>query len=338
VAAIRQVSANGQHLKTFSAVFPGYSKDESVYINEVTKYLSLESYAVSPNVDSFIADFEKMLLFHDEPVGSMSIYIQYKVFELAKQNGVKVLLDGQGADELLAGYTKYIHWYLQEQYLLKGRKLVNAEISAFRNNNIAVQWNWRNYMAARLPSLAARILKARTVRIIQNDPFLTEDFKQAHFNRNTVEKPVIKGLNDILHYDSVHSVLPELLRYADRNSMAHGREVRLPFLDHKLAGFLFYLPADYKMNKGYGKRLLRLSMEQFLPPTITWRKDKIGFEAPQELWMQDKKMHEYIMDARKKLVNNRMLKSSVMEKNIQPLETHAAENYDWRYLVAAGML
>jgi asparagine synthase (glutamine-hydrolysing) len=92
------------------------------------------------------------------------------------------------------------------------------------------------------------------------------------------------------------------------------------------------------MNKGYGKRLLRLSMERFLPPPITWRKDKIGFEAPQELWMQNPRMQEYIQNARQKLVNNRILKSSILEKKIQPLETHAAENYDWRYLVAGALL
>lgn len=338
VAAICQVSPGSKTLKTFSAIFPGYARDESEHINEVVKHLSLENCSIIPRVDDFIIDFERMLHFHDEPVGSISTYVQYMVFELAKEHGVKVLLDGQGADELLGGYTKYVHWYLQEQYLLKGKRSLDQEIADFRNNNIPFEWNWRNYLAARLPSLTARLLAARTASTIKNDPFLTEDFKQEHYDRNTIDKPVIKGLNDILYYDSFYALLPELLRYADRNSMAHGREVRLPFLDHELARFLFRLSAEYKMNKGYGKRLLRLSMEQFLPPSIAWRKDKIGFEAPQELWMQDSRMHEYIQTAKQKLVNNRILKSAVMDKKIQPLETHAAENYDWRYLVAGTIL
>jgi asparagine synthase (glutamine-hydrolysing) len=129
--------------------------------------------------------------------------------------------------------------------------------------------------------------------------------------------------------------LEELLRYADRNSMAHSREVRLPFLSHQLVQFIFSLPSSFKIKDGFTKQLLRISMDEFLPPSIVWRKDKIGFEPPQKQWMQNKKVEECIHESRKKLVNKGILKKEVLQKKIRHQSAHEAENFDWRYLSAA---
>jgi asparagine synthase (glutamine-hydrolysing) len=96
-----------------------------------------------------------------------------------------------------------------------------------------------------------------------------------------VFKPEVKKLNDILHYNTTRFGLQELLRYADINSMANSREVRLPFLNHELVQFIFSLPASMKIHEGSTKWILRKSMERALPPDVVWRKDKVGFEPPQ---------------------------------------------------------
>ncbi|MBK6633176.1 MAG: asparagine synthase (glutamine-hydrolyzing) [Chitinophagaceae bacterium] len=101
-------------LRTFSAVFPGFENDESGYIRIVTEHLNLANHQIHLTAKDLVNDFEKLCYHQEEPFQSSGIFAQYKIFELAKQHGVKVLLDGQGADELLAGYPKYIHWYLQE--------------------------------------------------------------------------------------------------------------------------------------------------------------------------------------------------------------------------------
>jgi asparagine synthase (glutamine-hydrolysing) len=132
--------------------------------------------------------------------------------------------------------------------------------------------------------------------------------------------------------------MEELLRYADRNSMAHGVEVRLPFLDHRLAEFLFSLPAHFKIRAGWTKWLLRKSAEPMLPDGIAWRRDKIGYEPPQHAWMQDPTLQEYMHEARRSLVKIGILEPAVLQKKIQPMEAHAAENSDWRYLVTAACL
>ena len=132
--------------------------------------------------------------------------------------------------------------------------------------------------------------------------------------------------------------LEELLRYADRNSMAHGVEIRLPFLNAELVQFIFSLPSKYKINQGYTKWLLRKTMENKLPAAIVWRTDKVGFEPPQKQWMQNQQLKDYIHEAKKKLVDEKILKPIVLNKKIQPMDAHEANNNDWRYLCAAQMM
>lgn len=145
-------------------------------------------------------------------------------------------------------------------------------------------------------------------------------------------------LNNVLYYNTFVNGLEELLRYADRNSMAHGVEVRLPFLNHELVQLLFSLPARFKIHDGYTKWLLRKSLEDKLPQGIAWRTDKIGFEPPQQQWMMDPRLQEYIHESKRTLVKEGILKEQVLHKKIQPQEAHAADNYDWRYLVAGQLL
>ena len=144
-------------------------------------------------------------------------------------------------------------------------------------------------------------------------------------------------MNGVLHFNTCIHGLEELLRYADRNSMAHGREIRLPFLSHELVEFIFSLPANYKIRKGWTKWILRETMGDKLPEAIAWRKDKTGFEPPQKLWMEDKNMQEAIQQAKRKLVDEKILKPSVLDSRITPRASHDADNYDWRYLSASAL-
>jgi asparagine synthase (glutamine-hydrolysing) len=128
-------------LQTFSAVFPGFENDESKYIRSVSARLNITNHQTEPTAIDLIKDFEKLCYHQEEPFSSSGIFAQYKVFELAKQHHVKVLLDGQGADEILAGYPKYIHWFLQE--VLSRHKLGATQIerNAFRKNNQPFRWD-----------------------------------------------------------------------------------------------------------------------------------------------------------------------------------------------------
>ncbi len=321
-------------LQTFSAIFPGFKKDESAHIQLLCGQTGINNATVQPSAEGFIHDFEKLCYHQEGLMGSASVYAQYKVFELAATHNIKVLLDGQGADELLAGYHKYYHWYWQ-QLFREDREALQQEISAARLLGVQDDWNWKNKLAARLPGYAGIYIKKR-----QQKKWLpagiTKQFAASH-GASYYQLPRQDGLNNVLYYNTFNNGLEELLQYADRNSMAHGREVRLPFLQHELVEFVFSMPARFKIKNGRTKWLLRKSMENELPSDIIWRTDKTGFEPPQKEWMQHPVLQEYIREAKKKLVEQGILNKQVLTKKIQPQDSHAADNFDWRYLVASRL-
>ncbi len=321
--------------KVFSAVFPGFEKDESIYSGIVARQFDLEQFSV--NVTNLADEFDTFLNHQDEPVASAGVFAQYKVFELAKNKGIRVLLDGQGADEILAGYSKYIHWFLQEMWM-SNRRIFKKEKSALKANGQSFSWGWKNYVAAVLPAQTAVQLEKRALRRIRTSDHFNRDFVKKNHDHDLIYKPFVAKLNDMLYFNACQGGLQELLRYADRNSMAHGCEVRLPFLNHELVEFIFSLPSTLKIRDGYSKWILRKSMEKILPAEITWRKDKVGFEPPQEKWMGEKRMQELIREARSFLVKEEILNDGVLGKKIQPHGSHAADGFDWRYLSAAKWL
>ena len=323
--------------QAFTAGFPEYEKDETSHAKQVAIQFGLQHYFTNPSAKDLSEDLEKLIQHHEEPINSASVYAQYKVFELAKQHDVTILLDGQGADELLAGYSKYFHWYLQE--LLAKRKfgLFLKEKELLTSRGIPFDWSFKNSLAAFMPRLAAKKLTRRITTGILNNNMISEEFKKAYSHSDLFYKPAIRSLQDILSYNITIMGLEELLRYADKNSMAHGREVRLPFLQHELVQFICSLPSSFKIRDGYTKWILRKSMEPVLAPQIVWLRDKTGFEPPQKKWMENVKVQELISDAKQKLVNHHILNASVLTKKIQPHSSYAAEANDWRFL-ASGLL
>jgi len=339
-ATIHQLQKRNNQLQTFSAVFPGFKKDESAYIQIVVKKFNLQNFQVIPTAEGLIDDFQTLCYHQEEPFGSSSIYAQFKVFELAKQHHIKVLLDGQGADEILAGYNNYIHWYLQQ--LVSRNKFAEAikETNIFRKKKIPFRWGVKNYLAAFLPSHAAIQLEKNEYFKTVNQADINPGFITSLRGREWegIHKPTITKLNDILYFNTYTMGLSELLRFADRNSMAHGTEIRLPFLSHELVEFVFSLPAHLKIHEGWTKWLLRISMKKRLPNETVWRNDKIGYEPPQYQWMHNKTLQDYIHESKRKLVNSRILKTAALDKKVLPLNAHDEDNFDWRYLCAAQIV
>jgi asparagine synthase (glutamine-hydrolysing) len=323
-------------LPTFSAIFPGFEKDESHFIGEIKNHFNLTNYGTTPTAGDLVRDLGRLAAQQEEPFQSTSIYAQYRVYSLAAEKGMKVLLDGQGADELLAGYAKYFTWYWRELYRNDPRTL-KRELAATSQPDVRETWSWKHRLAAILPGLAGRVQRRSRISRQRANKDLAGDFIQASGN-SYYDLPAVNGLNEILYYNAMTNGLEELLRYADRNSMAHGVEIRLPFLDHRLAEFLFSLPARFKIRDGWTKWLLRTAAESALPAAIVWRKDKIGYEPPQRIWMTDPALLDLISTAKRTLADKGILDRAVLQKKIQPMGAHAAENYDWRYLVTAACL
>ena len=337
VAAIHAVTPGAAWKnKGFTAVFPGFEQDEATYSNMVAEHFGMQHATVKPTAGDWIKYFERLMYHQEEPLQSSSVLTQYMVYALAREHGITVLLDGQGADEVLGGYKKYVHWYLQQLFSTDTAQFAR-ERKLLRENDFLEQWGWRNYAAAFFPEKAAKALQRKAVRQQNHHANIDPEFLARYLNEDSLQKPVIRQLEDILFYSTFHVGLPELLRYADRNSMAHGREVRLPFLFHELVEFVFALPAAVKIRDGYTKWVLRKAMEHVLPQPITWRRGKIGFEPPQQQWMQQPGVQEMIMAGRQKLVQENILLPSVLDAPVVAIAAHEAGNADWRYLCAAAM-
>lgn len=326
--------------KTFSAVFPGFEKDEEKYIQQVVNQFSFENYSVTPSAEGLLKDFEKLCYHQEEPFPSSSIYAQYKVFELASKHKIKVMIDGQGADEILAGYHKYLHWYIQELVSRNKFSLARKETNLFKQHHMTMQWGLPNLLATFLPSHVSIALEEKELWQVLNHPDISKNLLAVMRGRewDGIHKPIVTKLNDILYFNTMEFGLEELLRYCDRNSMAHGTEVRLPFLNDALVQFVFSLPSRYKISGGFTKNILRRTMQGKLPDSIVWRTDKIGYEPPQQAWMQNDLLKDYVHEAKKKLVNADLLKPQVLQKKVVPQAAHQANNNDWRYLCAARMI
>ena len=332
-------TGTGQQQDTFSAVFPGFKKDERKYIDHVIAATNVNPHFVQPADEGLISSINKLNWHQEEPYGSASIYVQYCVMQLAKENNVTVLLDGQGADEVLAGYHAYYPVYFKE--LKKNNpKLYKQELKAYADKyaNSEINKNHNSSFTNRIKYAAGNTLPSVRKWYHQiTDPsagMLNPDFINA-YKVNYEPQHQFSSLNERLYYSSFKQGLQELLRYADRNSMAHSREVRLPFLYHELVQFLFSLPAHMKINDGWTKWIMRYAFETELPAEICWRKDKIGYEPPQKSWMENESIKNKIAEAKQKLNERDILSKQSDSKIIKSAKS--IENNNWR-LWMAGQL
>jgi asparagine synthase (glutamine-hydrolysing) len=334
VAFCDQQLSNHYSHKCFTASFKGFENDELPYAEKIAKQFGLEHHVIEFNENEVVDLMNKVMHHQEEPIGSASILAQYKVFHSARQNGVTVLLDGQGADEVLAGYHKYYKWYWQELY--RNKKLQKSkELNAANEIGVKEPFGLKNKITALYPEFAAGILQTRKSKKAFHHPDLDREFAFSNKQNFYYATPTDFSLNGALYYNTFVNGLEELLRFADRNSMAHAVETRLPFLDHALVEFLFSLPPDLKIHNGWTKWLLRKSVENILPKEIVWRKDKVGFEPPQKKWMEDETVQSNIMEAKKNLVQQHILKPSALTKKLKPHNAYAANGWDWKYWSAS---
>jgi asparagine synthase (glutamine-hydrolysing) len=334
VSVCEALVSNQNTHKCFTASFPGFEKDESHYAQTVASQFGLHHFLSSVDDNEIPGLMDKVMQHQEEPFNSASPLVQYKLYQLAKEQGVTVLLDGQGADEILGGYHKYYKWYWLELFR-QGELNNSGELKAARALGIKESLHIREKIAAYFPEFSLSLLQSKKAKHSWRHPDLNEDFAFSNKRNLYYSTPARFDLNSALYFNTFVQGLEELLRFADRNSMAHSVEVRLPFLSHELVEFLFTLPSDFKINQGWTKWILRKSVEKKLPAAITWRKDKVGFEPPQQQWMENSAVQSEIRKGKERLVREGILRSSVLQKPIQPHGSHVAENREWKYWSAA---
>ncbi|MDD4530955.1 MAG: asparagine synthase (glutamine-hydrolyzing), partial [Candidatus Gracilibacteria bacterium] len=271
---------------TFSAVYnKKWVKDESKYINIVNEYINAKSHFTIPNEKKMIKNLEKLVFYQEEPFPSTSIYASWCVMSLAKKSKTKVLLDGQGSDEIF-GYNYMTAFYYFELLKTKQFKKLFLELKQFiYKQKHSTKFTLSLFIYLISPNfIQSLIIKQKTAWL--SNSFTKKFKKQSHFqkvffNAHSLNESVNKHiLNKLTH----------LLRYEDKNSMAHSIETRIPFLDHKLVEFVINIPSNQKIKNGENKYILKKAIEKNLPIEITKRNNKIGFETPEEKWFINPKV------------------------------------------------
>lgn len=287
VCIVRRLLGDDAPYNTFTGRFPGTHADEWQYAKQAIDTTHSISHVVEPTADKFVDDLADFMWFNELPVGGSSQYAQWSVFRLAKQHGVTVLLDGQGSDEILGGYEQYFAKYVAALRHAGETERLARELPQIRARYPLALTPPTRALRDRLPFRFRHWLANRRnmgTNLLYGVPF--DVAKQVSTETALPDLPGFNPLANALVQDSFGRFLTTLLRYGDRNSMAHSREVRLPFCDHRIAEFVMRLPPQLLMGEVQTKRLLRESMRGILPEGIRTRWNKQGFRPPQELWFQ----------------------------------------------------
>lgn len=316
-------------LNTFSARFKNINYDENYFIECLQNKYDFNAHYCWPGEDAIIDELETIFYHQEEPFGSASIIGQWEVMKLAKEKGVTVLLDGQGADETMAGYFKYFIPFLTELYS-KNKKDFKTQLSLIEdtidNRNLISKKFYFENKFPKTVKVASDL--SRSFRIKNSAKDLSPDFLNTHLKQELSFKR-INNLNEFLYFDTFNYGLGKLLRVADRNSMAFSREVRLPYLCHHLVEFVFSLPSHLKMNDGWSKFILRKSMEGIVPEEICWRKDKKGYQAPKPT-LKNKKYNEIINESISKLSKEKYINSPNPENYWKYIEVNMLLNQKFK--------
>jgi asparagine synthase (glutamine-hydrolysing) len=264
----------GEAVHSFTVSFPGYEKDESPFVRRMLEGTNTTPHFVTPTADNFSGEIQKFVWHHDEPVGSFAHYAGFVLARLIGEQKIKVVLNGQGGDEILGGYWQQYFSYLRNsaRSLQLGTVLSNVVGALGSDGN--------EELVKQIPGMLRRY-RSRTSNngIHFSDSFEKEEqlnYMSAYFQLSNQARRV---------FDIRQLILPRLLKWDDRNLMAFSVEGRYPFLDHRVIEAALRFDNRVLFQKGWTKYPLRLAMKEKMPKEIYYRKSKWGFETPQQQWL-----------------------------------------------------
>jgi asparagine synthase (glutamine-hydrolysing) len=305
--------------------------DETKYAQIVNNKVGAISHQVFPDFDMLKSDLESLIWHMDYPFGSTSQFAQWKVFEGAKNAGLIVMIDGQGADEQLAGYGG------NDLFLYSGL-WKNLRLSRLISESIAYKQNFGNPPKGFLLGGLINLLPKPIQNLLPRNFRFSYGSRQSwlkHGSRNDFDWKA-EGLNQNLINQIKIAPLPALLRYEDRNSMAFSVESRTPFMDYRLIEFCLGLPEEFVYRHGERKTILRSSLRGIVPDEILDRKDKMGFVSNEEYWVKNegKNWFKNLITQQDQDLMENFFHPGEVEKYIDTLQNSAIPfEYDaWRIL------
>ena len=292
-------------VRTFSGLYDDDDCDESKFVEEVRRHTGCHGADIRREPDGdFIDDLAAITWHQDMPTAGPGLYTQYHVMARASED-VTVILDGQGGDELFAGYLPYYSLRIDDLFATKKWKDRVSALSLIAS--VAAHWGPKTLTSTTLfrraidYSLPIRRLVGRFGGAAQVDepPFfhtgLTERVSGMQIVRQQAEKYSDK-LSQALYRHLIDQSIPALLHYEDRNSMAFSVEARVPLLDYRIVEFALGLAPEYKIRNSWTKWVLRKAAEDKLPRSVAWRRSKLGYPTPAARWMRKPKERDAIRD------------------------------------------
>ncbi len=285
------------------------ANDESSYAQTVTDHLRINKHVITPVMEDFEELIDDVIYSQEEPFGSLSILMQYCVFKKAREINCTVMLDGQGGDEILLGYTKYYSSLFFSLPLLEKLKTIRA---LKLNSSLSLMDIVRTY-------LYFGFSRIRIKRLKHKFSFVKKEYiKYCSFDLAEKFSDKLKNVDELQQFELFYLQLPHLLKYEDKNSMRHSIESRLPLLDYRVVETALSLNNTFKIYNGWSKYPIRKAFEDILPPIISWRKDKIGFAAPESIFINKNR--------------ERMLSQIKQSNLLTQLLTSVPENLSSRHL------
>jgi len=290
VSAMRQLEPN-LNIHTFSYVAEDPRISEERWVDLVGKEERLQTHKIYVSSGDLLADMDRLIGEQGEPFSSTSMYAQWRVFQSAREAGIKVMLDGQGADELLAGYPNYRVSRISS-LLSAGR--INEALRLARRVSTAGGW-WKLILRAAMRMAPANLQNGLRRMLGRNTmpSWLNRGWFAEHGVKVVDVTPICGPhfLREELYQTLTATSLPQLLRYEDRNSMAFSIESRVPFLTPALVQYIQALPESHLVAAdGTSKAVFRQAMRGIVPDAILDRNDKVGFPTPEQDWLSSQRL------------------------------------------------
>ena len=288
VCAMREIEGDNLDLHTFSFVAPGSRHDEERWADIAGQAARATMHKTTSDGAALAGGLDDLIRTQGEPFGSTSIFAQNRVYALVRSQEIKVTLDGQGADEILAGYVPFLAARLASMLrrgnALSALRLLNASRGQAGPAGMLARAA-RFILPGGMQGAARRLIGEDLVPDWMNGGWLAANGVNTRAPQQPREGRVL--MSELA--ESLSSrVLPALLRYQDRNSMSYAVESRVPFLNKEIVDFVYSLPEEFLISdRGETKSVFRAAMRGLVPDAILNRHDKIGFITPQDQWLRD---------------------------------------------------
>ena len=311
------ISSLKHGIKTFTASNDS-TEDESSWAKQIIDHTNADWHNIKIDSSTLVEDIQKLIYFQDIPLATTSTYAQSRVMRAAQEQGISILIDGQGGDELYAGYQTFYYSYFNQLFTTFDWKKLYNELRFLENSPVTMKELFAAFIKINLSKFPAKIRASLSKKWKSETNLITPEFLRSNAKNVQFHGEFRSdSLNQRLKSYCTETYLKGLLRWEDRCSMHYSIESRTPFSDDiNLIQHAFSLPANYKIRNGWSKFILRESIKGLVPESIRLRKDKKGFSIPQNKWLMEQETAFFeLFQSLKHLDTNDLVQKELIESN-----------------------